>query len=46
MIHIADWYSTFCYLAGVDPNDTEAEKYGLPPIDSLNVWDIISGNNK
>ena len=32
LLHIADWYSTFCYLAGVDPVDEEAAKWDLPPI--------------
>ena len=44
-IHIADWYSTFCTLAGVDPTDERAAKAKLPPIDSLNVWPLISGQN-
>ena len=44
-IHIADWYATFCALAGVDPTDKQAAKANLPPIDSLNVWPLISGQN-
>ena len=44
-IHIADWYSTFCALAGVDPMDKQAAKANLPPIDSLNMWPLISGQN-
>ena len=44
-IHIADWYSTFCSLAGVDPTDESAAKAKLPPIDSLNMWPLISGQN-
>lgn len=41
-IHLCDWYATFCHLAGVDPTDSPA---GVPPIDSINVWDaLISGN--
>ena len=36
-IHIADWYATFCYLAGVDPTDERAAEVKLPPIDSLNM---------
>ncbi len=42
--HIADWYSTFCALAGVDPTDTQAAAAGLPPIDSLNLWPWLSGS--
>ena len=44
-IHIADWYATFCALAGVDPTDTQAAKASLPPIDSMNMWPLISGQN-
>eukprot|EP01084_Bolivina_argentea_P227476 384168_1 len=45
MMHISDWYSTFCALNGIDPTDTKAAKAKLPPIDSLNMWDMISGIN-
>ena len=44
-IHIADWYATFCHLAGVDPTDHKAAEVNLPPIDSLNMWPMISGEN-
>ena len=44
-IHIADWYATLCALAGVDPTDKQAEKANLPPIDGLNMWPLISGEN-
>ena len=44
-IHITDWYATFCALAGVDPTDKAAAKANLPPIDSLNMWPLISGAN-
>ena len=46
MIHIADWYATYCHLAGIDPNDAAAAAAGLPPVDSLNLWPMISGANK
>lgn len=42
-IHMADWYATFCALAGVSPQDEIAEKYGLPRVDSLNQWPLLSG---
>eukprot|EP01083_Nonionella_stella_P276998 941664_1 len=45
-LHICDWYSTFCDLAGLNPHDKRAEKAGLPAIDSLNMWPMISGMNK
>eukprot|EP00054_Salpingoeca_dolichothecata_P026650 m.191866 g.191866 ORF g.191866 m.191866 type:complete len:326 (-) comp25724_c0_seq10:103-1080(-) len=44
-IHIADWYATVCFLAGVDPTDQKAKAAGLPPIDSLNMWPLVSGQN-
>merc|ERR1719277_190938 len=31
MIHFADWYATFCAMAGIDPSD---KVKGLPDIDS------------
>lgn len=40
---VADWYSTFCALAGVDPTDNRAAAANLPPIDSINMWPLISG---
>jgi arylsulfatase I/J len=42
-IHLADWYATFCAIAGVDPTDERAAKANLPPIDSMNMWPLISG---
>ena len=45
-VHLADWYSTFSALAGVDPTDERAAKAKLPPIDSLNMWPLISGQTK
>ena len=44
-IHEADWFSTFCHLAGVPPHDARAAAAGLPPIDSHNVWPLITGDN-
>ena len=45
-IHVADWYGTFCAIAGVDPTDEKAAKAGLPPVDSLNMWPFISGQTE
>ena len=41
-------YATFCHLAGVSPIDERAAatQPPLPPIDSLNVWPLISGANR
>eukprot|EP01084_Bolivina_argentea_P160629 279692_1 len=44
-IHITDWYRTFCEMVGVNATDTKAAEYKLPPIDSLNIWDLIIGIN-
>ena len=41
-IHIADWYTTFCKLAGVDVSDSGPGKF---PVDGLDVWPIITGEN-
>ena len=41
-IHIADWYTTFCKLAGVDPSDSGPGKF---PVDGLDVWPIITGES-
>jgi len=45
IIHIADWYGTFCKMVGVDPTDTWAKKSGLPPVDSFNMWPLLLGKN-
>ena len=39
-IHIADWYPTFCKLAGVDPTDSGEGKF---PVDGMDVWPLIIG---
>jgi len=43
LIHFADWFGTFCYLAGVDQKDQMAISNGLPDVDSINQWPILSG---
>ena len=40
-----DWYHTFAALAGEDPTDHRAAAAGLPPIDSLDMWPMLSGAN-
>ena len=37
--------STFAALAGEDPTDHSAALAGLPPIDSHNMWPLLSGAN-
>ena len=43
LIGIEDWYSTFCFLAGVDPTDHKSPAAGIPPVDSHNMWPLLSG---
>ena len=39
-IHVADWYPTFCKMAGVSSDDSGAGRY---PVDGKDVWPLISG---
>lgn len=43
-VHIADWYATFCHLAGVDAFDEKGSNANLPPVDSVNQWPLLSGD--
>lgn len=36
---------TFCGLAGVSTHDEKAAAAGLPPVDSLDLWPLVSGQN-
>ena len=45
LVHIADWYPTFCRLAGVDPRDTVYMGGALRDVDGVDVWDLLSGRN-
>ncbi len=42
LIHVADWYATICGLANVDPHDSSAATAGLPGLDSIDQWPILS----
>jgi hypothetical protein len=47
VMHIADWYPTFCHLAGLSPEDqhsTMAHFPGpkVPDVDGVNLWDKIT----
>lgn len=42
-MHLADWYATFSSIAGIDPADDIAVAAGLPGIDSVNLWPLITG---
>jgi len=45
-IAISDWYATFSTIAGIDPTDGEAKSANLPPIDSYNMWPLLTRTNK
>ncbi len=45
IIHGCDWLVTLAFLAGEDPTDHDAAASGLPPVDGMNVWPLISGAN-
>jgi len=45
LIGISDWYRTYATLGGVDPTDHKAAAAGLPPIDSFDLWPLLSGQN-
>ena len=42
-VHIADWYTTFAGLAGVDPADHGAIEAGFPGVDGIDMWPYITG---
>jgi len=44
-VHLADWYTTFAGIAGVSAVDDRAAAAGLPPVDGLDVWPLLSGAN-
>jgi arylsulfatase I/J len=44
-VAMEDFYVTYCALAGVSPHDAKAEAAGLPPVDGLNLWPLLSGSN-
>ena len=44
-VALADWYATFCSLAGVDKHDSRAQAANLPPVDGLDMWPMLSGQN-
>ena len=47
VVHISDWYGTLLGLAGLDPADVKAatSQPRLPPVDSKDLWPLISGAN-
>lgn len=45
MIHIVDWFATFATLAGQSTYDSRGAASNLPPVDSLDMWPLLSGEN-
>lgn len=45
LIEIADWFKTFCGLAGVDSDDERAAAANLPPVEGFDQWPLLSGAN-
>eukprot|EP00931_Biecheleriopsis_adriatica_P012761 TRINITY_DN11397_c0_g1_i1.p1 TRINITY_DN11397_c0_g1~~TRINITY_DN11397_c0_g1_i1.p1 ORF type:complete len:554 (-),score=37.98 TRINITY_DN11397_c0_g1_i1:215-1660(-) len=43
-VHISDWYTTFCTIAGISPVDHRAAKAGLPPVDGIDHSRLILGD--
>ena len=49
LMHVADWYATYCALGGGSAEfcaaDARAAAVGLPPVDSVDLWPLLSGAN-
>ena len=45
LMHLCDFVATFCAVGGCDPTDASAAAAGLPPVDSLDLWPHVSGQN-
>ena len=45
LIHISDWYYTFCKLNNINPSDPNSKIYNLPNVDGMDIWPLISGIN-
>lgn len=46
IVHIADWYATLAALGGVNKHDSLAVSSGLPDVDGLNIWPLLSGQTQ
>ena len=42
LVELADWYTTFCALAGVNATDEAAAAAGLPPVDGLDISALLT----
>ena len=45
LVHISDWYPTFCNLAGVDPHDRATLMGEKHDIDGVDIWPLLTGLN-
>mmetsp|Transcript_30802 Transcript_30802/g.50940 ORF Transcript_30802/g.50940 Transcript_30802/m.50940 type:complete len:533 (+) Transcript_30802:57-1655(+) len=45
LVHISDWYPTFCVLAGASPIDDAFVSGKIRPIDGVDVWPMLTGVN-
>eukprot|EP00912_Choanoflagellata_sp_UC4_P000437 UC4_evm2s271 len=50
MVHVSDFYPTFCGLAGVDPSDSPPKdaspKEWFWPVDGHDIWSYLTGINE
>ena len=44
-MHVADWYTTYAMMAGVEPTDAAGEAAGVPAVDGLNMLPLLLGTN-
>ena len=45
LVHVSDWYPTFCNLAGADPSDDANISGRVHQIDGVDVWPLLVGAN-
>ena len=45
LIHVSDWYATFCKQAGVDPKDSPYIDGAYRDINGVDVWPMLLGTN-
>lgn len=41
-VHVADWFATFCFLAGVPAEDDVLLAGAVRPLDSVNIWPMLT----
>ena len=45
LVHVCDWYATFCALAGAPAADDAVFKGVSRPIDGVDVWPLLVAGN-